>query len=279
LAHREFFAARFHYTFGPHEPTLRIDSGTSLRIICPDSDNELADGTLLESGRRHQDSGTELFEGNPVAGPIYVEGAEPGDSLAVRIEEIHLDRTKGQTLLAPGHGLLPIHLLARPREDGSQEAVPKHMYFWEIDPEAWVAALVNPLGDDRMTVPLAPFIGTIGVCPHWGQSISTLLSGAFGGNMDIPAVAPGATIYLPVFRRGGLLMMGDLHAAQGHGEIIGGAIETSGKVDCTIELIKGGRLEAPRLRDAQQLMATGTMRISWTGWWKASGSTAGMATT
>ncbi len=254
----EFRSARFQYTFGPHEPTLRVRSGAALRVVCPDSDNELADGSLLEPEQRQREADTTLFEGNPVAGPIYVEGAEPGDCIAVRIERVELDRVKGQTLLAPAHGLLPIGLLSRPREDGRFDPVPRHMYFWEIDARAGIARLKNPLGPDPITVRLNPFVGAIGVAPQWGQSISTLLSGEFGGNMDIPAVRAGATVYLPVFRRGGLVMIGDLHAAQGQGEIIGGAIETSGKVDCTIELVKNRRLRAPRLRDAAQLMAMGT---------------------
>jgi len=258
LARQDFFSSRFQYTFGPNEPTLRIASGTSLRVICPDSDNELADNTFLKREQRQQDSGTALFEGNPVAGPIYVEGAVPGDSIAVHIEAIELDRSKGQTLLAAGHGLLPIQLLSRVSETGEHAPVPHRMFYWDIDPEAGIATLTNPFGDDPITVRLDPFIGSIGVCPKWGQSISTLLSGSFGGNLDIPAVRPGATLYLPVFRDGGLLAMGDLHAAQGHGEIIGGGIETSGKVDCTIELIKGRPHTELRLRDSAQLMALGT---------------------
>lgn len=254
----EFMSSKFYYTFGPHEPTLTIDPGTRLRVICPDSDNELADGTLLTPEQRHQEPDTTLFEGNPVAGPIFVNGAEPGDAIAVRIEAVGLDRAKGQTLIAPAHGLLPIGLLTRPDQEGQYGKVPRHMFFWNIDPEAGVATLVNPLGDDKIMVKLDPFVGAVGVAPKWGQSISTLLNGDYGGNMDIPDVKPGATIFLPVNRDGGLVMMGDLHAAQGQGEIIGGAIETSGKVDCTIDLIKGKTLRAPRLRDDQQIMAMGT---------------------
>ena len=250
----EFLSPRFHYTFGPHAPVLRVASGAGLRVICPDSDNALSDGTLLSADQRQSDV-PGLFQGNPMAGPIYVEGAEPGDALAVRIEEIQLDRATGQTGLAPSHGLLPAEMLLKHAPEGA--SIPRHLYRWRIYPAAGTAEVTNPLGPHPITVPLDPFVGCIGVCPPWGQSISTLLCGAFGGNMDIPACRPGATIYLPVFVDGGLLMMGDLHAAQGHGEIIGGGIETSGTICCGVTVMKGCGIPAPRIRDATHLMAVG----------------------
>jgi acetamidase/formamidase len=250
----DFFSSRFYYTFGPHPPTLRVTPSAILRIVCPESDNELSDATLLPSDRRQADV-EGLVQANPMAGPIFVEGAVPGDSLAVRVEAIELDRATGQTGLAPEHGVLPMQLLLG-RAD-PMTTVPRHLFRWRIDVAERKAHLDNPLGKHEIEVPLDPFVGCIGVCPQSGQSISTLLAGPYGGNMDIPAVRPGATIYLPVFVEGGLLMMGDVHAAQGHGEIIGGAIETSGKIHCTINLMKNRALESPRIRDAKHLMAIG----------------------
>jgi acetamidase/formamidase len=258
MPRQTFLSSRFHYTFGQHEPTLTVRSGTSLRVVCPDSDNRLGDGTVLSRDQRQQDQATPLMEGNPMAGPIRIEGAEPGDCVAIYIEAIHLDRATGQTGLTPGHGLLPPHLLARSREGEADEVIPRHVYEWHIDPQAGFACLANPLGKHSITVPLDPFIGCIGVCPEWGQAISTLYAGSHGGNMDIPVFRAGATLYLPVHRSGALLMLGDLHAAQGHGEIIGGAIETSGKVDCTISLIQRHAIEGPRVRDAAQLVTIAT---------------------
>ena len=250
----EFVSPRFHYTFGPHAPMLRVADGTVLRVACPDSDNAQSDGTLLSPEQRQADV-PGLFEGNPMAGPIYVEGAAPGDCLAMRIDDIELDRATGQTGLAPSHGLLPSELLLKNTPAGT--SVPRHLYRWRIDVAAGTASVINPLGPHPITVPLNPFIGCIGVCPPWGQSISTLLCGVFGGNMDIPSLRAGATIFLPVFVDGGLLMMGDVHAAQGHGEIIGGGIETSGKICCAVNVMKGCRIPAPRICDATHLMAVG----------------------
>lgn len=231
----DFFSPRFHYTFEPHTPTLTIASGTRLGIICPDSDNALSDGTLLPTERRQ--SGEGVFQGNPCAGPMFVEGADVGDCLEVTIHAIELDRGFGQTGLAPNHGLLSAETLG--------STPPSHLYRWAIDPKSGLASVSNPLGIRPIAVALRPFIGCIGVCPAQG-SVSALMSGVHGGNMDIPLSAPSSKVLLPVFRPGGLLMLGDLHAAQGHGEIIGGGIETSGKVDCTLTVIKDRPIATPR---------------------------------
>ena len=196
----EFFSPQFHYTFGSHEPLIRIESGDSFCVICPDSDNKLADDTVLPKERRQDGSGNDLFEGNPVSGPIFVQGAECGDVLAINIHDIELDRASGQTLLAPGHGLLSSDELLQPDEFFSaergrnDEPVPQHMYEWSIDPIRQTATIKNPLGDQPIIVPLRPMVGTIGVCPPWGQSLSTLLADVHGGNMDLPILGSGTTI-------------------------------------------------------------------------------------
>ncbi|MCC6424520.1 MAG: acetamidase/formamidase family protein [Phycisphaerales bacterium] len=249
----QFRSSRFHYTFGPHAPTLRIQPSTQLRVICPDSDNEFSDGTILSTDQRQRSEGGQLFEANPMAGPIEIQGATPADSISVRIDAIHLDRTKGQTGLGYGHGLVSADQLITRADMEKGDRIPSHLYEWKIDTARGVATMVNPLGNRLLSIPLAPFIGCIGVCPPWGQSISTLYCGLHGGNMDIPLTRPGTTIHLPVFHNGALLMMGDIHAAQGHGEIIGGGIETSGQIDCAINLNRGQPIPSPRLIDDHQL--------------------------
>lgn len=186
-----------------------------------------------------------------MAGPIHVEGAMPGDVLAVRILAIHLTAKHGQTLLKPGHGLLANHELA-PDE---QSSVPTHMYRWDVDGANAIARLKNPLGNHPIEVKLDPFIGCLGVCPKWGQAVSTLFAGSFGGNMDLPLTRPGSTVFLPVEVEGALFGLGDLHAAQGQGEIIGGAIETAGEVEIQLDLIKQVKITTPRLRNASTLAA------------------------
>ncbi|MAE66883.1 MAG: hypothetical protein CMJ18_21710 [Phycisphaeraceae bacterium] len=252
-----FDSPLFHYSFGPHRPMLRVDPGARLRITCPDSDNALADGTVLPASRRQRDDATALFEGNPLAGPIEVTGACPGDEIRVELHAVTLDRDYGQTLIAPGHGAVPGRMLEPLRDDGSRESVPRHMFRWQIDRAAGTARLANPIGRAPVEVPLDPFVGCIGVCPRWGQAISSLYSGDFGGNLDVRLMRPGATVHLPVFREGGLLFVGDLHAAQGDGEVIGGAIETSGVVDCTIGLERGTGLKSVRISSAERIGAVG----------------------
>lgn len=249
-----FASPQYQYTFGPHAPGIRVAPGTRLAVVCPDSDNEASDGELLPPSRRQAPTGAPLFAGNPMAGPIWVEGAQPGHTLAVTIDAVHLDRAKGQTGLGPAHGAVPDHLLVSP--DGAcGTGVPRHLYQWHIDPAAGFASVTNPLGDRPLRVPLHPFVGCLGVCPEWGQAVSTLYAGPHGGNLDLPLLRPGTTVLLPVFHPGGLLQLGDIHAAQGDGELIGGGIETSGVIDCTVALEAGsGPL---RLRDAQTRTAIG----------------------
>lgn len=253
-----FFSERFYYTWGPHPPSLRIDSGETVRIICPDSDSSLADGTPLPLERRQTVEGTELFAGNPLAGPIHVSSATRKDCLAVTIDAIELDRQSGATLLAPAHGLLSQDSVLGSLAADNRESVPTHLYQWRLDAAQQEAHLENPLGSHPISVPLRPMIGCLGVCPTWGQSISSLFAGPFGGNLDLPIIEPGATILLSVLHDGGLLFVGDLHAAQGAGEIVGGGIETSGVVTLTVRLVRGHAISSPRILAGGRIYAVAT---------------------
>ena len=257
MERQTFFSSCFQYTFGAHEPTLSVTPPAALDVVCPDSDNMLADGTLLDETRKQSAAGTSLFEGNPLAGPILVQGAEIGDAVKVTIDGILLDRDFGQTLIGPDHGALPRGLLERDGPGPEACTVPRHMYSWQIDAAAGIARLANPLGSRDISVALDPFLGCLGVCPRWGQSVSSLLSGAHGGNMDLPVMKPGATVYLPVYRDGAYVMLGDIHAAQGHGEIIGGGVETSGRALCTLSVVKNWPIEGLCLRDSRAVYAVG----------------------
>lgn len=246
--HDIVLAPQFQYTFGPHAPAQRVTAGGTMRLVCADCDNRLPDGSIIPTGAA-SGAGSRCFLANPMVGPIEIEGAEPGDSVSVRIERIGIAAGIGRTALAQGHGLLPAHLVAA---DGS---VPGHLYEWTLDPATRRATLDNPLGPQRIELSMRPFVGCIGVCPEHGQQISTLYAGTHGGNMDLPSVAVGATLHLPVFARGALLMLGDLHALQGHGEAIGGAIEAAGEVEITIDLLDKRTLPAPRIRTATEIGA------------------------
>jgi acetamidase/formamidase len=130
---------------------------------------------------------------------------------------------------------------------------------WEIDTEKWTATLISPdtqLG--KLTIPLEPMVGCFGVAPPRGQAISTATSSTHGGNMDCRGFAEGATVYLPVFVTGGLFHLGDGHAVQGDGEIVGTGIEISFDVQFTIHLNKEGNVAWPRAENDDYILTGGT---------------------
>ncbi|TLN18270.1 acetamidase, partial [bacterium] len=116
------------------------------------------------------------------------------------------------------------------------------------------------LGGRRIEIPLEPFIGSIGVAPRFGTYQMSLTPGEYGGNMDCPETREGTTLYLPVFVRGGYLSFGDIHAAQGDGEICGVALETTAEVKLGIGLQKGKAIDWPRLEDSDHIMVAGSAR-------------------
>ena len=231
----------YHNTMGPHAPVLRVADGDTIVTTTVDCWGGDAQGQAVASGP------------NPQTGPFYVEGAEPGDSLAVHLEQVWPNREYGfcSTVVAanavdPGYVReLPAALQAR----------------WAIDREKGTATLVEPattLG--RWTLPLSPMLGCIGVAPRSGQAISTATSAEHGGNMDYRGVVAGATIYLPVFEPGALLFVGDGHAVQGAGEILGQGIEVSMDVRLTVRLQKGRRLGWPRGESDGHIFTLGNAR-------------------
>jgi acetamidase/formamidase len=156
---------------------------------------------------------------NPVTGPIFVHDAEPGDTLIVRINNIQCD-TQGFT------GFWPIP------DRGMSDLFDSPRY--KITPVINDQIIFN----DHVRIPLKPMIGTIGTAPPL-EIPSTGPAGTYGGNMDCPDVAPGSTVYLPVYVQGALLFLGDAHAVQGDGEVTGGGIEIRTDTALTIDRIKG----------------------------------------
>jgi len=164
---------------------------------------------------------------NPATGPLYIEGAQPGDALAVHIERIELD-SQGYTKISPGAGLL----IGQVRAPAAQ--------IWRVDgrPGDYHVSL------GAYRVPAHPMIGTIGTAPAEGE-IENYAPGPHGGNLDVPALGEGATIYLPVFVPGALLGIGDVHARQGDGEISGVALEIRSVVTVRIDVLPAAGLSRP----------------------------------
>jgi amidase len=239
----EFEPTHFQLTIGSHEPVLRVASGDVIRTWTVDSGGYDRNGDDITDG------------GNPQTGPFYVEDAEPGDTLRVRFDRIRPNRTRGVTggVLAPNvvdPGFVPE--LGSP---GSED-------WWTIDLERGTARLDDPppglesLGE----LPLDPMLGCFGVAPGQGQAISCATSGEHGGNMDYRGFREGVTVDFPVFAEGALLHVGDGHALQGDGEIVGTGIEVSMDVELSVEVLKGKTIGWPRAEDETFVMAVGNAR-------------------
>jgi len=206
------------------EPKLRIAPGDTVDIETLDA----SAGQLNPASTAEALNTLDMNRVNPVTGPIYVEGAEPGDALKVTI---HAFRPSGWgwTGNIPGFGLL------------ADQFPETHLHHWKYDPNL-TPALYGPGG----RVPLRPFVGTIGTALAEPGCHSVIPPRHVGGNMDVRDLAQGSTLYLPVEVAGGLLSFGDTHAAQGDGEVCGTAIESPIDATIQVELVKDARLRLPR---------------------------------
>ena len=166
---------------------------------------------------------------NPVTGPVYIDGAKPGDALKVTIDSFKPSGW-GWTANIPGFGLLA---------DQFEEPA---LHIWKYDPGTLAPAMYGPGGK----VPLKPFTGTIGVAPGEPGEHSIVPPRRVGGNMDVRDLAAGTTLYLPIEVEGALFSVGDTHAAQGDGEVCGTAIESPMDVSLTFDLVKAADLRFPR---------------------------------
>ncbi|MFC1525294.1 acetamidase/formamidase family protein [Candidatus Latescibacterota bacterium] len=242
MAHHQFTPAAYHHTLGWHEPVLEVAPGDSVSTTTVDArGRDASDEQVTERG-------------NPQTGPFYVAGAEAGDALVVTLDALRPNRPRGWTsrriasnVLDPGfsHGLDKV--------EGTAE--------WEVDVEAWTARLVDPDGPlGAVALPLDPMVGCFGVAPPGHQAIATSTSSTHGGNMDYRGFRQGVKVYLPVSAPGGLFCLGDGHAVQGDGEIVGTGIEISFDVSFTLDLVKDAGIGWPRAESADHLMTVGNAR-------------------
>ena len=193
---------------------------------------------------------------NPLTGPFFIEGAEPGDTLAVHILDLQVDGNQGLGAFAPGFGALNetnyTPMLHPP--------LPEKIWFYPIDHATNTATFQALDSNYKVKIPLHPFLGCIGVAPANGEARSSIVPAEFGGNMDAPEVSAGNTLYLPVNVSGALLYFGDGHAAMGDGEIAGTAIEVPMKVRLQVDVVKGKHTNWPRFENEKEIMAAGIYR-------------------
>jgi amidase len=173
---------------------------------------------------------------NPATGPVYVEGAEPGDVLSVLIERVDV-ADRGVMAVSDDFGVL------HERFEG--------MSFAMIPIEGGSATVAGT------SVPVHPMIGVIGVAPE-GDPVSCGSPGSHGGNMDTRLIGQGATLYLPVFVPGALLAAGDLHAAMGDGEICGTGVEVAGSIQVRVDLRRDLELANPVVETAEVVATIGS---------------------
>jgi len=255
MATHRFEPTRYYSTIGSHEPALHIADGDT--VITPTVDAGGWDGnnTRVTTG------------GNPQSGPFYVEGAEPGDTLVVEIVRLTPNRDSGWTANVVAVNVVdPWHVRDLPESS---------MIMWRIDRANRTVALMDPpegaFGGTRrviappdtlrnLVLPLMPMIGCFGVAPAGGEAISTATSAQHGGNMDYRGFTEGVTVYFPVAVPGALFHIGDGHALQGDGEIVGTGIETSFEMEVVLRVIKGKRITWPRGENADYIFTVGNAR-------------------
>lgn len=242
---------QYAWTFGGAAPVARVAPGTVLELFTEDC--------FAGRVRGENDLVSEVCEFpflNPQTGPFYVEGAEPGDTLAIHFISIRPARDWAASTTVPLFGALTsTHLTAT-----LQAALPEVVWIWQLDRARDLARFESRFGDWAVDVPMSPMHGTVGVAPANLEVRSALVPDVFGGNLDTPEMTAGVTCYLGVNVAGALFSIGDGHARQGEGETCGVAAECAMDTTIVIDLIKARPCPTPRLESDTHLMSIGSAR-------------------
>ena len=239
------------YTFGGVAPRQRMKPGT--RIITWTED---CFGGAIRSSADLASKVTVPGHDNPQTGPFFVEGAEPGDTLAVRILKLEPARGYAISTFTAGFGLM----VGNDRTAMLGPELPEVTWRYEVDAARRVVRTTSTDGKHSWELPISPFLGCLGVAPAFGEVRSTIVPDTFGGNMDCPEVRGGNTVYLGVNMPGGLLSFGDGHYAMGDGEIMGAAVEGALNVELVVDLLKGVKTPIPRIENDREIMFVGAAR-------------------
>lgn len=200
-------------------PILKVKSGAVIEAFTEEASDE-----QIKYGDDASVLATLDFDPvHPLTGPVYVEGAEPGDVLKVTLHEIELQGW-GWTAIVPGFSFLAERF--------------KEPYLKTYKTKSGQAEVAF---NDKIRVPLRPFPGVMGVAPATGEMLTTIPPRENGGNMDDPHMTEGTSVYFPVFVEGALFSIGDGHATQGMGEVCGTAIEAPLRIVYEVEVLKSGR--------------------------------------
>ncbi|WP_431929688.1 acetamidase/formamidase family protein [Nonomuraea jabiensis] len=239
------------YTFGGRSAVGKVRPGTILELYTED-----CFGGRVRTVDDLPSQVCEFPYLNPVTGPFHVEGAEPGDTLALHFVKITPARDWAVSTTFPHFGALTsTHTTAT-----LQPPLEEWVWRYDIDLDRGVAVYHARNSDFSVALPLDPMHGTVGVAPAANEARMTITPDAHGGNMDTPELRAGVTVYLGVNVEGGMFSIGDGHGLQGHGEVCGTAVESAMNTVVAVELIKGVATPWPRLEDDLHLMSTGSAR-------------------
>ncbi|ALE76114.1 MULTISPECIES: acetamidase/formamidase family protein [unclassified Pseudonocardia] len=242
----------FAWTFGGAPPTHRIAPGTCLRLWTEDAFS----GRITSTTDRPTDV-LDMAEVNPQTGPFFVEGAEPGDTLALHIVELTPARDWGASTTIPFFGALSV----TERTALLHEPLPERVWIYQLDRDAGTVRFEATSADLQLDLPCNPMLGTVGVAPPAREVRSSLVPDVFGGNMDTPEMRAGATCFLRVNVEGALFSVGDGHYRQGEGESCGTAVEGAMDVVLLVELVKGAPAPAwPRIETDTHYVVVGSSR-------------------
>lgn len=232
-------------TFAVREPVLRIKPGDSVESQ-----------TFSRPGDYYTPDKAGPWPGE--VGPFFIEGAEPGDTLLVRIVKLTPNRDVAVSNVTP-NGISGVAADSRTRM--LNDPLPPSRFVWRLDRQRMVGILDLPnSASKQIEAPLRPMLGRVAVAPAGEEAWGGLWPGDFGGNLDASDVAEGATVHLPVFHPGALFYFGDFHALQGDGEIVGSGLESTADVTLHFDLIKGKRIRWPRIENDEFIMVAGSVR-------------------
>jgi acetamidase/formamidase len=221
----------------------------------------IATRTLDASGR--DETGKLVAQpSNPLNGPFYIEGAEPGDAIAVTFRRIRMNRSWGWSGYRLGlFSLTPSSIEGLYPNRHKETVLPGRVNVvpWDLDLEKATVRLREPVsGKTKLEFPARPMLGCVGVAAAGDFGPASAISGPYGGNMDYNEVVEGATVILPVYHPGALLFMGDGHALMADGEPSGTGIETSMDVEFSVAVRKKAGLSNPRLENADSIISIGS---------------------
>lgn len=210
-------------------PVLTVAPGATIALEL----NDASGGQLTKNSTPDTLSALDFARVNPVTGPVHIDGAEPGDAIAITFVAFEASADWGWTAIIPGFGLL------------SDEFPDPKLNIWNYNSLESTARF-----KDVALVPLNPFAGTVGLALGQAGNHSVVPPRRVGGNLDMRDISTGAVLTLPVEVPGGLFSIGDAHAAQGDGEVCGTAIETTMLATVKLDLIKDAGIDGPRVETA-----------------------------